>query len=200
MAITYNNNPINWTTGRKNTVKGAIERIQRMLTRSNLSAQAVRRDTKARVNYTTHFTNLTKLADVQKIIKDMHERVSKAGQNMIFHYVPTTAAFNALGIGPLPAGVTIDRVEMFVTQRGIDSNTDLHAYFAPAFFTRNVYVSDDVNKRTGTGTFLHELSHGVGNTQDHAYTWQPGYATLTSAQRADNEAGAALRSDSCEHP
>lgn len=186
MPITYQALPTPWNTARKSTVEGAMERIVRMLSAAHLSAQAVLRETEARNIYQRHFTNVTQLTAVQRIIKLMMERVTKSDQHLDFHYVPTLVAFNSIGVGPLPIGMDIKNVEAFVVQRGVVPSTRLKVYFAPAFFSGDVYVSSDVNARTGTGTFLHELSHGVGNTADHAYTWQGAYATLTPAQQAAN--------------
>src|SRR5208283_4403030 len=107
---------------------------------------------------------LAQLATVQRIIGLMLNRMTTG--TLDFHYVPTLGAFNSLGVGPLPAGVTINNVEAFVVQRGIAGNVSLRVYFCPGFFTGNVYATGNVNARTGTGTFLHELSHGVGNTRD----------------------------------
>ncbi len=174
-------------TGRRPTVEGALERITRMLTRSYLSIRAVQRDQQARAIYVQHFNdpNLIHLFHVSNVIRSMHDRVTTA-QVMMMSYVPDLITFNALGIGPLPAGVVIADVEAFVVQRGVAAGTQLTVYIAPSFFTGNVYIPNAVNQRTGTGTILHELSHGVGDTDDHAYTWQGNYAGLSAVRRTRN--------------
>jgi hypothetical protein len=64
--------------------------------------------------------------------------------------------------------------------------TPLTVYVGPAFFTGNVYIPNALNRRTGTGTILHEMSHGVGKTDDHAYTWAGAYAALSAIRRTRN--------------
>ena len=186
MPINYQANPVQWSNARQQTVAGAMGRITRMLTGASLSASAVTRDAQADALYQQHFVDPghVQLGAVQQVIQRMLARVTTGTLN--FHYVPTLAAFQGLGVGALPAGVVIGNVEAFVIQRGIGAGVALSCYFAPAFFTGNVHVAANPNVRTGTGTFLHEMSHGDGNTQDHAYTWQAGYGALTAAQRADN--------------
>ena len=184
MPINYQNVPAAWQL-RQHTVEGAIERIVRMLTAAHLSVKAVKLDAAQRAIYEQRFSDvpLLQLATVQRIIGLMLSRMTTG--TLDFHYVPTVAALTGLGVA-LPAGVTIDDVEAFVVQHGVAASVALRVYFCPGFFTGNVYASGDVNARTGTGTFLHELSHGVGNTSDHAYTWQLNFATLTAAQHAMN--------------
>jgi hypothetical protein len=159
-----------------------------MLTRSYLSVRAVNRDTEARGHYITHFNNssLSELPQMTNVVRLMHDRIAVNSQVITMSYVPTMAAFTALGVGPLPPGVNIGNVEAFVVQLGVASATALTMYIAPAFFGGNIFIATPGNQRTGTGTVLHELSHGVGGTADHAYTWQPGYATISAAQRARN--------------
>jgi len=185
MAITWD---ATWVQSRRLTVQGALERIQWMLTRAYLSIRAVNRDKEARAIYVTYFNNasLTNLVRVTNIIRSMHDRVSLGNQNVTMSYVPDNNAFLALGVGALPAGVTIAQVEAFVVQHGVPPPTPLRLYTCPSFFTGNVYLPNAVNQRTGTGTILHELSHGVGDTSDHAYTWAPAYRSLTADQRAAN--------------
>jgi hypothetical protein len=185
MPINYQNIPAAWQL-RQHTVEGAIERIVRMLTAAQLSARAVRIDAAQRTIYQQYFSDvpLLQLANVQQIIGLMVSRMTTG--TLDFHYVPTLAALNSLGIGRLPAGVSFNNVEAFVVQRGVAANVALRVFFCPRFFTGNVYVTGNVNARTGTGTFLHELSHGVGNTSDYAYTWQPTFAALTAARHAMN--------------
>ena len=177
-----------WTNARRNTVEGATDRILRMFTRSYLSVQAVTRDDEARAAYILYFNDpgLTQLGHVQNIVRDMHDRVAKPSQVVQMIYVPTLAAFTALGVGALPMGVSFDNVEAFVTQSAAPAATPLRLFIGPSFFTGNVYIPNALNQRTGTGTILHELSHGVGGTADQAYPWQPAYAGLTAAQRANN--------------
>lgn len=184
MAIQWDNT---WTQSRKLTTEGALERITRMLTRAYLSVQAVQRDNDAKAIYTTHFSDapLANLQHVQGVIAAMHDRVTTQ-QVIVMSFVPDLQTFNALGVGPLPNGVDIRQVEAFVVQSAVAANTPLTVYIAPSFFTGNVYLPNAVNQRTGTGTILHELSHGVSGTLDHAYTWQPAYAGLTAADRANN--------------
>jgi hypothetical protein len=159
-----------------------------MLTASYLSVKAVKRDPKAKAAYIQHFGdgNLVHLNNVTNIIRLMHDRVGGDTEVIMMSYVPNLAAFNALGVGPLPAGTNIEDVEAFVVQVGVDPGTALSVYVCPAFFTGNVYIPNAVNRRTGTGTILHELSHGVGGTADHAYTWQGNYAGLNAVQRSRN--------------
>jgi len=177
-----------WTQSRRRTVEGALERITRMLTRSLLSVMAARRDPQARHTYVQHFGDGTLLHHhhVTNVIRLMLDRMATAHQIVMMSYVPNTATFNALGVGPLPAGVTIANVEAFVVDTGVVATTPLTVYIAPGFFTGNVYLPNAVNRRTGTGTILHELSHGVAATEDHAYTWQPQYAGLSAVRRTRN--------------
>lgn len=177
-----------WIQARRHTVNNALERIERMLTRAYVSIQAVNRDADQRAAYVTHFNNasLTNLPRVTNIIRSMHARVTSAGQILTMSYIPDHAAFVALGVGPLPAGATINNAEAFVVQRGVLPITPLTVYICPAFFTGDVYIPDNVDQRSGTGTILHELSHGVGNTADHAYTWAPEYRRISADQRANN--------------
>ncbi|RMF94280.1 MAG: hypothetical protein D6736_00315 [Nitrospinota bacterium] len=175
-----------WTHGRRGTVEGALERITRMLLRSYLSIRVVRSDQQAKATYVQHFRDplLNHLPRASNIIRLMHDRVTTQ-QVMIMSYVPNLAAFNALGL-VLPPGMSFETIEAFVIQRGVAAAMPLTVYIGPAFFTHNVYIPKAVNQRTGTGTILHELSHGVGNTADHAYTWEPRYASLTANQRTNN--------------
>lgn len=184
MAIQWDTS---WNQSRRATTEGALERITRMLTRAYISIQAVPRDSEARNRYVQHFSDptLTYLAHVKTIVAAMHDRIATT-QVVEMSYVPNLPAFTALGVGPLPPGVVIDQVEAFVTQNAVPALTPLTVYIAPAFFTGNVYLPNAQNQRTGTGTILHELSHGVGGTADHAYTWDPAYAGLTAAQRSAN--------------
>jgi hypothetical protein len=101
-------------------------------------------------------------------------------------YVPTVAAYNALGAGPLPAGVNLDHVEAFTNQNNILPAVNLTCYIGPAFFKGDVYIPHAPDQRSGTGTILHELSHGVSGAIDHMYTWDANYHTLTALQRAEN--------------
>ena len=176
-----------WTQSRRRTVEGAVERITRMLTRATLSVRAVQRDQQAKAAYVQHFGDATLIHHhhVSNVVRLMQERVT-TNQVMRMSYVPDMAAFNALGVGPLPAGTAIDNVEAFVVQRGVPAATPLMVYVAPSFFTGNVYIPNAVNQRTGTGTILHELSHGAASTDDHAYTWQGHYAGLSALRRARN--------------
>ena len=185
MAIVWD---ANWNMARRHTVAGALERILRMLTRASLSVRAAGRDDMARASYVQHFAdgNLIHQYHVTGVITSMLNRVAEGGQVMTMSYIPDLPTFNALGVGPLPPGATIGNVEAFVVQRGVGAATPLTVYIAPAFFTGNVYIPNAVNQRTGTGTILHELSHGVGNTDDHAYTWQPNYAGLSAVRRTRN--------------
>ncbi|MEW5801046.1 MAG: M35 family metallo-endopeptidase [bacterium] len=188
MAVQWDNS---WNTGgRRPTVENAMGRITRMLTRSYLSIKAVNRDQDARATYISHFNNatLTNLVRVTDIIRLMYNRVTMTNQTITMSYVPDIGTFNGLGIGPLPNGVLIQDVEAFVVARGVPANTPLTVYICPAFFTGDVYIPKlgALNGRSGTGTILHELSHGVGDTDDHAYTWQAGYNLLSDNQRADN--------------
>ncbi|WP_448569045.1 M35 family metallo-endopeptidase [Thalassotalea ganghwensis] len=185
MAFNWTNS--SWTHSRLMTTQGAAERITRMLTRAYLSVKAVQRDEEARGSYIEHFNDagLTQLAHVQRIIRSMHDRIVTE-QVIQMHYVPDELAFSALSIGPLPDGVALSNVEAFVIARGVEPAEPLDIFIAPAFFTGNVYIPNAINQRTGTGTILHELSHGVGGTVDHAYTWQPQYSELTEMQRANN--------------
>lgn len=187
MPITYSPVPEAWIVSRRETVNGAVDRIVRMLTAANVSTRVVRQhEARSWAIYQQHFTDptLAELDTVQRILQQMLNRMATGG--LAFHYVPTMASFNTLGVGGLPPGVTIDRVEAFVTQRGVAAGILLDVYISPAFFTGNAYVAANPNVRTGTGTLLHELSHGVGNTADHAYTHEAAYAHLTAAQRAIN--------------
>jgi len=170
---------------RRQTVQGAIDRIIPMLNAARTSVMAVRNDVAQRNVYQYHFgdIDLRELQRVRNIIALMDARVTNG--TLIFHYVPTLAAFNHHGLA-LPPGIVFNLVEAFVVQTGAPALTPLHVYFGPSFFTGNVHVARDVNVRTGTGTFLHELSHGVGATADHAYTWEGKYANLTPGQRATN--------------
>jgi hypothetical protein len=177
-----------WTHSRRQTVEGALERITRMLTRTHLSVQAVNRDQQARANYIQHFSDgtLIHVHHVSNVIRLMLDRVTTPNQVITMSYIPTLAAFMALNLGPLPAGAQIADVEAFVLQRGAPAATPLRVYVCPGFFTGNVYIPNAVNQRTGTGTILHELSHGVGSTEDHAYTWAPQYAALSAIRRTRN--------------
>ena len=185
MAIAWDGS---WIQSRRHTVEGALERIERMLTASYVSVRAVSRDTKAKATYVTHFGDaaLANLASVTNVIRIMQERVTAGNQTLTMSYVANAAGFTALGIGALPAGVSIEKVEAFVIQKGVAPTTALTCYIAPAFFTGDVYILNATNQRTGTGTILHELSHGVGNTGDHGYTWEAKYATLSADLRAKN--------------
>jgi hypothetical protein len=185
MAIAWDGT---WNQSRRQTVQGALERITRMLTRSYLSVRAVNRDNTARNHYVTHFRNatLTELAHVTGVVRLMHDRIAVVGQTITMSYVPTLADFTALNVGPLPVGINFSQIEAFVVQNGVPAATPLMMYIGPSFFRGNIYIATPGNQRTGTGTILHELSHGVGDTDDHAYTWQPAYATITEAQRARN--------------
>ncbi len=184
MAIQWD---ASWTEARRHTVEGALERITRMLTRSYLSVQAAQRDQQARNIYVQHFNDgqLIHQYHVSNVIRAMLDRVNTQ-QVMTMSYVPDLAAFNALGIGALPAGMDIANVEAFVVQTGVAPGTALTVYIAPSFFTGDVYIPNAVNQRTGTGTILHELSHGVAATEDHAYTWQAHYAGLSAIRRTRN--------------
>lgn len=82
--------------------------------------------------------------------------------------------------------MNIADVEAFVVQTGVAPETALKVYIVPSFFTGDVYIPNAVNQRTGTGTVLHELSHGVAATEDHAYTWQANYAGLSAIRRTRN--------------
>jgi hypothetical protein len=176
-----------WTQSRRYTVEGALGRITRMLTKSYLSVRAVQRAQQARGIYVQHFADapLTHLYHVTNVIKSMHDRVTTS-QVLRMSYVPDLPTFNALGVGPLPAGVLLANVEAFVIQRDVAAATPLTVYIGPSFFTGNVYLPNAVNQRTGTGTILHELSHGVAGTDDHAYTWQASYANLSAVRRTRN--------------
>lgn len=179
-----------WIESRKHTVEGALERITRMLTKSYLSVKAVKRDEQAKNIYVQHFADnaLTYLDDVTNTIKLMLDRVTESKSVLTMSYVPDIAAYNALGIGPLPGGVNIADVEAFVVQLGVAPQTPLSVYVCPSFFTGDVYIPRNVNQRSGTGTILHELSHGVGNNiGDHAYTWDTAnYNALNAHDRAKN--------------
>jgi hypothetical protein len=159
-----------------------------MLTRAYLSVLAVGLDQQAKAAYVQHFRDRTliHLHHVTNIVRLMHDRVTTPNQVIVMSYVPDLAAFNALGSGPLPAGVALGNVEAFVVQRGLVWASPLTICIGPAFFTGNVYIPNAANQRTGTGTILHELSHGVGNTDDHAYTWSPAYAALSTVRRTRN--------------
>lgn len=185
MAVQWN---ATWTNARRQTVEGALERITRMLTRAYLSTMAINLDRQAKATYVQHFgdANLIHLYHVTNVVRLMHDRVATANQVMVMAYVPDLAAFNALGTGPLPAGVVLGNVEAFVLRRGLAGASPLTVYIGPAFFTRTVYIPNAVNLRTGTGTILHELSHGVGNTDDHAYAWDAAYAALSAVRRTRN--------------
>ncbi len=183
MAIQWD---INWPGGRKPTAEGAMERISMMLTKAFIAVKGVTSAGDVGAAYNAHFGNQTQLAHVTSVIKLMYDRVTSPTQAIVMHYVPDATAYAALGVGPLPAGVNLANVEAFVIQNGVPPATPLHVYIAPAFFTGDVYIPRNVNQRSGTGTVLHELSHGVGGTQDHAYTWQATYAALTPLQRAQN--------------
>jgi hypothetical protein len=185
MAVAYD---ASWTLSRRRTVEQAIERLSRMLTRAYISIRAVQRDAEARNNYVTHFNNptITNLAQVTQVILSMHDRVLAGNQVLTMSYVPTLAAFNALGVGAFPANMIYANIEAFVTQNGVPAATPLTCYIGPGFYTGDVYIPNAVNQRTGTGTILHELSHGTGATTDHAYTWDPVYGQLSAIQRATN--------------
>lgn len=176
-----------WAGNRRPTVEGALDRITRMLNRSYLSVQAVTRDDQARAHYVQYFNDphLIHHFHVSHVIHSMYDRVTTQ-QVMIMSYVPDIAAYNALGVGPLPGGVAIVNIEAFVTMKGVAAATPLRVYIAPSFFTGDVYLPNAINQRTGTGTILHELSHGVGSTEDHAYTWQAHYAGLSAVRRTRN--------------
>lgn len=185
MAVQWN---ATWTQARRQTVEGAVQRITRMLTRAYLSVNAVALDQQAKATYTQHFADLPliHLYHVANVVRLMHNRVTAGNQVMVMSYVPDQAAFNALGCGPLPAGANLANVEAFVLQRGVALGTPLTVYVGPAFFTGNVYIPNALNRRTGTGTILHEMSHGVGKTDDHAYTWAGAYAALSAIRRTRN--------------
>ncbi|MEL7006304.1 MAG: M35 family metallo-endopeptidase [Bacteroidota bacterium] len=186
MAIQWDNS---WNEQRKNTVKGGLERIEAMLIKAYVSVKAVRRDDEYhRSSYLNHFddNDLTHLDTVTNIIKLMYDRVTNINQIITMSYVPDDAVFNALNVGSLPVGVTIHNVEAFVVHKGVAESVPLQIFIGPSFFTGNVYIPNSANQRTGTGTILHELSHGVGNTNDHAYTWDNTYTNLNANQRADN--------------
>jgi hypothetical protein len=177
-----------WTQSRRHTVEGALERIERMLTNAYISVQAVSRVADQMDIYVQHFddANMANLGRVTDVIRLMHTRITSDDQNVTMSYVPDHQSFLAVGVGPLPQGVAIDDVEAFVTQRNVGANDPLTVYVCPSFFTGDVYIPNGVNQRTGTGTILHELSHGVAGTDDHAYTWSNGYAMLSANQRANN--------------
>jgi hypothetical protein len=104
-------------------VEGAIERIVRMLTAAHISARVARNDADQRTIYQQRFSDipLAQLATVQRIIDLMLSRMTTGALD--FHYVPTLAAFNSLGVGPLPAGVKIDNIEAFVIQHAMNADT-----------------------------------------------------------------------------
>lgn len=186
MSILYIDVPTKWPQGRRMTVDGAVGRLKRMLTAASVSVLATKHNDTASAKYDDHFSDptFTQLARVQKVIALMLARLTSG--SMLFHYVPDQGSFDHLNIGRLPHGYHINDIEAFVIQRNVIPGRRLSVYFAPSFFTGNVYVARNPNTRTGTGTFLHELSHGVAGTADNAYTWQGTYAGLTAAQRANN--------------
>jgi hypothetical protein len=185
MAIQWDNT---WTQARRHTVNDAMARIERMLTRAYFSIRAANRDAAQRATYVAHFNNasMTNLAAVTNVIRLMHSRVTSAGEIINMSLIPDLAAFHAAGAGNLPAGARMQDVEAFVLERGVLPNHPLTVYIGPSFFTGDVYLPNAQNQRTGTGTILHELSHGVGNTLDHAYTYQPEYRRISANQRAEN--------------
>lgn len=182
MTITWD---ATWTTGHKNTVQAAMDRIQLMLTKAMMSIHAVQRDNAARALYVKHFNNaaLDKLPAATAVVRAMHDRVAKNAITMTF--VPDLASFNALGFS-LPAGVAYSNVGAFVVQSGIPSGTPLTIYVGPSFFSGLVYLPKAPGDASGTGVLLHELSHGVGGTRDHAYTHSPNYKSLSAVQRVAN--------------
>ena len=194
MSITWD---ASWGTGRgashKRTVEGALERIMRMLNSAFLAVKAIKPAAQMpqqgqRTTYVQHFSDptLVELGEVTRVITAMYSRICKSSQTIVMSDVPDMTTFNGLSVGPLPACVNFQNVEAFVIHRGVAPGTALSVYICPAFFKGNVYIPKSVNQRTGTGTVLHELSHGVGNTADHAYTWEGTYATLSANQRARN--------------
>jgi hypothetical protein len=186
MAITWDTS---WTNSRRKTVEAAMERIERMLVASATAVRAVSTTGAAdtRAAYVAHFgdPSLAELTHVRGVVAAMESRVADPGQTLVMSFVPDAKALNALGLH-LPTGINFDDVEAFVVQRGVPKSAPLSVYVGPAFFEGDVYVSDDPNERTGTGTILHELSHGVGGTHDFAYTHEAAYAGLTAHQRARN--------------
>jgi hypothetical protein len=179
-----------WNQARRHTVEGALERIVRMLTRAYLSIRAAQRDQEARTAYITHFNNasMTNLGHVTSVIRLMHDRMTVAAQILTMSYVPNLGVFNALGVGPLPAGVVFNNVEAFVIPPPVPPPpaTPVTMYIAPAFFTGDVYIPNAQNQRTGTGTILHELSHAVGKTDDCAYSWDAAYRRISANERSRN--------------
>lgn len=186
MAIVYD---ASWTLlGRRRTVESAMERLAAMLHRALLSIRTIRNDLNARRLYANAFNDasLTNVGRVTQVIERMHKRVTMPNETLTMSYVPDLATFQKLGIGPLPAGVNLMYIEAFVVKLNVAPHTPLSCYICPAFFKGDVYIPKDLNERSGTGTVLHELSHGVGGTVDHAYTWQPEYSRLSDDQRANN--------------
>jgi hypothetical protein len=162
-----------------------MDRVQSMLTKAYVSIRAVQRDGAARALYVKHFNNasLTNLPAATNVVRLMHDRI--ASQAVLMTYVPDLIAFNALGFA-LPPGVAFANVGAFVVQNGIAPGTTLTIYVGPSFFGGLVYLPKAPGEASGTGVLLHELSHGVGGTQDHAYTHSGNYRSLSVAQRVTN--------------
>lgn len=173
---------------RKYTTSEAMNRIERMLTRAYLSINVAGRDEAARASYIDIFQDrsLIYLRNVTGVVQKMYNRVTTTTEIIIMSYVHSESVFNQLGIGPLPPGVSIDRVEAFVTQKNTSTSTPVTVYICPAFFNGDVYLPKSINERSGTGTILHELSHAVSGTEDYAYYWESRYQSVGSCERAKN--------------
>lgn len=178
----------NSSQSRKYTVNNAMDRIEKMLTKAYLSVIAASREEGARAIYIDIFQDrsLTYLRDVTGVVQKMYNRVTKTTEIITMSYVPSEVEFNNLGVGNLPSGASFRDVEAFVTQLNTAPSTPVIVYIGPAFFTGDVYLPKSIDQRSGTGTILHELSHAVCGTADHAYYWERTYQNVGPCERAKN--------------
>ncbi|SEQ28508.1 hypothetical protein SAMN04488038_105134 [Solimonas aquatica] len=168
-----------WSQEQRPPVAVALEHIGKQLAQAVRALGGLAGDACARAAYEAHFGPLSwhRLRHVRRVVQLMHERITQPESGLLMSYVPDMLAYEALRLGALPTGVKLNQVEAFVAQLGVAPKVPLRMFIAPAFFTAS---------RGATGTLLHELSHGVGNTMDYAYVWQRRYASLSPVQRTRN--------------
>ena len=171
--------------GRKQIANGAFQRITRMITAALSSCLAVRRGNYAYGIYVDHFHDdtLIQLATVRNTLKKMERRIV-SGNELIQMRLKLTPPRDMA----LPQGVVWGLVEAYAYPGNPPPSKPVQVFVCPSFFTGDLYLPrrGDANTRTATGTVIHELSHALANTRDHAYTHQPAYANLTAAQAATN--------------
>ncbi len=179
---------------RRATVQDAFDRITRMLTRATLSLGAARRgDAAARAIYVEHFErgladaaalNDAVYARVRRVITSMFNRVTVDGEDITLTYVPDQATFT--GITNSHEDVTT--IVAFAARGRPQPQDAIRIYICPGFFDEEIvtFIASRADQRSGTSSLVHELSHAVDDTQDHAYIDDAGYAGLSSLQRSDN--------------